>query len=263
MIKSKTIRVTGIISVIITLIAMLNSCYYRELQYSFERSGGAVIAGSSCYYLGQVKEFRRPKGISRFPDGGQIKEIRKIFGFFLTDTISNTTIIAAKLPPVRGWPSWFKTRLEKNETDIVIGIANIITHDSVNGIYLYNIKSGKLTKYSEDGVLPAISETTTLLSYCIDSTLYIEDYSGRSLVSKYYLDVDPVFVTWVGDAAILLFCHDPFRVMELDLNTGIVVDSDMEYIRNYDQELNATEIRKIVEKSTPDLKEILDQTIAE
>jgi len=33
---------------------------------------------------------------------------------------------------------------------------------------------------------------------------------------------------------------------------------ELEYIRNYDQEVAATEIRKIVERSSPDLKRFLD-----
>jgi hypothetical protein len=250
---------TRLFIIIVAFALIMTSCYYKDLQYSFDRSTGGVLVESSCFYLAQVREYRNPKGISRFPDGGQILEVRKIFGLFKTDTLSNTTEMAAELLKVNGWPSRYKSRLEKNGTDIIIGIANIHFPDSVNGIYLYNLNSGKLTRYSGEGVLPAISKTFTRLAYCYDTILYIEDYSDRSLVAKYHLDVDPVFVEWAGDSGILLFCYDPFRVLELDLNTGLINKSELEYIPNYGQEMNATEIRKIIERSSPDLKNLLDQ----
>ncbi len=246
----------GILVVINML--MLSSCYYREQVYSFNRSTGGVYAGSSCYYLAQVKEYRNPKGISRFPDGGQIKVIRQLFSLFRTDTISNTTEVAAILGDVKGWPSRYKSRLEENGTDIVIGIANISFPDSVNGIYLFNLKTGRVLKYSGAGVLPALSRTGTRLAYCKDTMLFIEDYSDKSLLGRYPLDVEPVFITWGNENEILLFCSDPYRVMVLDLKNDALNKSGMDYIPNYDQEVGATEIRKIIERSSPDLKKILD-----
>ena len=242
----------------VVIILMLNSCYYRELVYSFNRSSGGVYAGSSCYYLAQVKEYRNPKGISRFPDGGQIKVIRQLFGLFRTDTISNTTEIAAILGDVKGWPSRYKTRLEENGTVIAIGIENISFPDSVNGIYLYNLESGRILKYSGEGDIPTLSRIGTRIAYCNDSIVFIEDYSDKSLIVRYPLDIDPVFITWGNKNEILLFCYDPFLVLKLDLKTGYINQSESQYIRNYNQELNATQIRKIVERSPPNLKSFLD-----
>ena len=240
------------------IMLMLNSCYYRELVYSFDRSTGGVYAGSSCYYLARVREYRNPKGISRFPDGGQVKVLRQLFGLFRTDTLSNRTEMAVKLTDVKGWPSRYKTRLEENGTVIAVGILNISFPDSVNGIYLYNLVSGRILKYSGEGDMPTLSKSGTRIAYCNDSIVFIEDYSDKALIARYHLDVDPVFITWGNDDEIYLFCYNPFRVMVLDLNTGSVNQSELEYIRNYDQEVGATEIRKIVERSSPDIKRFLD-----
>ena len=246
----------GILVVINML--MLSSCYYREQVYSFNRSTGGVYAGSSCYYLARVREYRNPKGISRFPDGGQVKELRQLFGLFSTDTLSNRTEVAAILADVKGWPSRYKSRLEKNGTDIAIGIVNISFPDSVNGIYLYNLESGRILKYSGDGDMPTLSKTGTRIAYCRDKVLLVEDYSDKTLINSYSLDTVPVFLSWEDENKILLFCSDPFRVMVLDLKNDALNKSGMDYIPNYDQEVGATEIRKIIERSSPDLKKILD-----
>ncbi len=243
---------------IMTNILMLSSCYHRELVYSFEKSSGGVMAGSSCYYLAQVREYRNPKGISRFPDGGQTKEIRQIFGLFKTDSISKLTVLAARLGDVYGWPVRYKTRLEKNGSEIAIGIVNINLPDSVNGIYLFNLNSGRILKYSAEESLPALSKSGSQIAYFSNKILSVEDYRVKSPAIRFPLDIEPVFISWGNDDLIFLFCSDPFRVMELDLKTGKINSSDMGYIANYNQELGATEIKNIVNKTIPDLSKLLD-----
>ncbi len=243
---------------IIASILLLSSCYHRELAYSFKRSTGGVLTGSSCYYLAQIREYRNPKGISRFPDGGQTKEIRQLFGLFKTDTISKSTLLVAGLGDVNGWPVRYKTRIEKNGSDIAIGIVNINLPDSINGIYLYNISSGRILKYSDEEALPSLSESGSQIAYCSNKILSVEDYINKTSLARYTLDIKPVFISWGNENEILLFCSDPFRVMELDLRSGTVKSSEAEYIANYSQEIGASEISKMVEKTYPDLKELLD-----
>ena len=62
---------------------------------------------------------------------------------------------------------------------------------------------------------------------------------------------------WILLPIIMLMLNSCYY-RELDLNTGSVNQSELEYIRNYDQEVGATEIRKIVERSSPDIKSFLD-----
>jgi hypothetical protein len=243
---------------IISGMIMLSSCYQRELVRSFEESSGGVMVGSSCYYLAQLREYRNPKGISRFPDGGQAKEIRQIFGLFKTDSISKKTILAARLGDVYGWPVRYKTRLEKNNSDIAIGIVNINLPDAINGIYLYNFDSGRIIKYSVFEALPALSETGTKIAFCSNKLVYVEDYSEKIQVATYPVDTVPVFISWGDENKILLFCSDPFRVMELNLKTGKIDSSDMKYISNYKQELGAADIKNIVTITTSELRKLID-----
>ena len=247
----------GILIAVLCML-MLNSCYQRELVYSFNRSSGGVSAGSSFYYLAQVREYRNPKGISRFPDGGQTKEIRQLFGLFKTDSMSKSTVLVASLGDVNGWPVRYKARLEKNGTDIAIGIININLPDSINGIYLFNLDSGRMLKYSREEALPSFSKTGSQITYCSNKILSVEDYTDKTSIIRYPLDIEPVFISWGNEYMIHLFCSDPFRVMELDLKSGVVNSSDMDYIANYNQELGATEISRIIEKAPPDLKKLLD-----
>ncbi|OFY64587.1 MAG: hypothetical protein A2V64_04805 [Bacteroidetes bacterium RBG_13_43_22] len=255
---SSRIFICCILSIILFSFILLGSCYHKEPLYSFNISSGGVMIGSSCYYLAQVREYRNPKGISRFPDGGQTKEIRQLFGLFRTDTIHNTTVLATRFGDVHGWPVRYKTRLDKNDSLISIGIVNINLADSVNGIYLYNFDSGKTLKYSAAKALPSLSKTGTQIAYCNNKTVLVEDYSSNTSTARYLLETEPVFIDWEIENGILLFCSDPFRVMKLDLRTGTVSSSDMKYIANYSQELGVTEIRSIVSKSIPDLEKLLD-----
>jgi hypothetical protein len=243
---------------IIVNMVLLSSCYHRELIYSFKQSSGGVMTGSSCYYLAQIREYRNPKGISRFPDGGQTKEIRQVFGLFKTDTISRKTVLAARLGDVYGWPVRYKMRLDKNDSDIAFGIVNINLPDSINGIYMFNIGSGRIRRYSDEGTLPALSKTSSLIAYCSNKVLSLENYSEKTSVARYPLDSTPVFINWENEDEIFLFYSDPFRVMPLDLKSGTVNSCDKKYIANYSQEIGASEISKMVEKTSPDLKKLLD-----
>lgn len=249
---------TGYLIIVIISSSILNSCYYRQPIYSFEQSSGGVLSGSSCYYLAQVKEYRNPKGISRFPDGGQTKEIRQLFGLFKTDSISGITVLEARLGDVYGWPVRFKTRLEKNNSDIAIGIVNINQPDSVNGIYLFNIDSGKILKYSDEEALPALAITGSRIAYCSNKILSVEDYSSKAPAATYPVEITPVFISWSGEQEILLFCSEPFRVLKLNLLTGRVDSSEVNYLANYKQELGAAEIHDMVKMTSSDLRRLLD-----
>lgn len=242
---------------IITML-ILSSCYHMELVYSFEKSSGGVMVGSSCYYLAQVREYRNPKGISRFPDGGQTKEIRQIFGLFKTDSINKKTVLAARLGDVYGWPVRYKTRIEKNNSDIAIGIVNINLPDSINGIYLYNIDSGKILKYSNEEASPTLAITGSQIAYCSNKILTVEDYSIKTSITRYPVEITPVYISWENENEIFLFCSDPFRVMKLNLQNGKIDSSGMEYISNYKQELGAADIKNIVTITTSELRKLID-----
>lgn len=237
----------------------LSSCYHRKLNYSFEPSYGGVISGSTCYYLAQVREFQMPKGISTLPDGGISRDVRQLFGLFKTDTLSNSTVLITRLGNVMGWPSRYSTRLERNNSLIAIGIENITQPDSVSGIYLYNLKSGKLIKYSKEVGLPALSKGSSLIAYCIKNRLVVEDYSTKTKLFSYLLNFVPVFITWENDNEINIYFSDPFRVMVLDINTGRVSESKRKYIKNYDQEIDINKLNRIFKGSVDQPKDILDK----
>lgn len=236
---------------------MLTSCYYRELHYSFETSHGGVKVDSSYYYLAQVREYRLPKGISRFPDGGVSREIRQLFGLFKTDSIEKTTVLVAKLNDLIGWPVRYSTRLEKNDSYIAIGIINVNLPDTINGIYLFSVKDGSLRKYSGEKSLPSISNQASRIAYCVGNKLVIDDYSSNTTLFSYLLNATPVFISWKNDREILLFYANPFHVKILNLDNGKVSPTDLKYIPNYNQELDATTINRLIRESNPDLKGFL------
>jgi len=240
-------------------ISILCSCYHKELQYSYDTSSGGVVVGSSFFYLAKVREFQIPKGISRFPDGGMSRDIRQLFGVFKTDTLSNSTILVARLGDVVGWPSRFSTRIGKNSNYIAIGIMNVTMPDSINGIYLYSLNNEKLNKYINDGALPALSNSGTYLAYCIRNRLYIDDCSSKTTLYSYLLNFDPVFVSWKSEDEIYLFLSNPFKVKILNISTGKTTDTDLKYIKNYNQEIDINKIIRTLRKTSSDPKEILDK----
>ncbi len=249
-----------VLCIAIIFLGTLNSCYHRELHYSFETSYGGVISGSSCYYLAHVREFQMPKGISTLPDGGMSRDIRQLFGLFKTDTLSSSTILVTRLGDVVGWPSRYSTRLDNNTSYYsAIGIENITQADSLNGIYLYGLKSGKLEKYSKEVALPALSSTGSLIAYCVKNKLVVEDYSSKTKLFSYLLNFVPVFVTWRNDQEICIYFSDPFRVKILNISTGQVSNSSLKYIKNFDQEVDIDQISRIFKATPAQSKEILDR----
>ena len=242
----------------IIILSTFFSCYHKELQYSFDTSCGGVIAGTSCYYLANVREFQMPKGISTFPDGGMSKDVRHLFGLFRTDTLTSSTLLLTRLGEVIGWPSRYATRMEKSGLYIAIGIVNVTQADSVGGIYLYNIKSDKLEKYSKETALPSLSKNGTLMTYCIKNRLVVDDYYSKTTLLSYLLNDEPVFVTWKSDDEIYLFLSNPFRVRILNISTGKTTDTNLKYIKDFDQEVDIQKISKIFNGSAEESKTILD-----
>ncbi len=236
---------------------LLSSCYTRELYYSFEPSHGGVTVGSSYYYLAQVRESRMPKGISRFPDGGMSKETRQVFGLFRTDSLANTTQLVYQMPDIIGWPVRYSTRIDKNDSFVVFGIANVSFADSLDGIYLYNLKSNTLRRYSKSKALPSISEFNQI-AYCVDNKLSVDDIDGTQLFS-YILNSKPVYVDWKTDDEIYIYFSNPNSVQMIKLSTGKTTNTDLNYISNYAQEKSKGQILRVIKSSNPDLKELLKE----
>jgi len=243
----------------IVALCFLSSCYHKELHYSFDASYGGVNAGTSCYYLAQINEFQLPKGISNFSDGRISRDVRQLFGLFKTDTLTNSTILVSRIGGVTGWPSGYSTRLDKKDSYIAIGIVNTTQPDSINGIYLYNIKSSKLEKYSKESAFPSLSQNGSLMVYCIINRLVIDNYSSKTTLFSYLLNFEPVFVTWKSDDELYLFLSNPFSVKVLNISTGKTSDSDLKYIKNLDQEVNVTQINRIFKSEQEQLKILLDK----
>ncbi len=241
----------------ILIILATYSCYHKELQYSFTPSKGGVSVGNTLIYLAEAKEFQTPKGISRFPDGGQSRVNKEMFGLFKTDTSTSTTVLIARLDNVSGWPSRYSTRLEKNLDYVAVGIINVTMKDSVNGIYLYNIKKGELQKYSNLGALPTLSADGYKMAYCNENKLIIEDIKFKTLLVSYLLNAKPAFLSWKNDSEILIFYSAPFSVELLNINTGKIIKTDLKYQPNYSQEFNATQINNIVRIQDNSIRELL------
>lgn len=236
---------------------IFSSCYTRELYYSFEPSHGGVTVGSTYFYLAQVREYRMPKGISRFPDGGMSKETRQVFGLFKTDSVENSTKFIYQLPDVYGWPAMYSTRIDKNDSFIVFGIANVSFPDSLDGIYLYNLKNNTCRHYSKSKTLPSISESNQI-AYSIENKLSIDDIDGTQLFS-YVMNSKPVFVDWKNDDEIYIYHSNPFKVQMLKLSTGKTVNTNLDYLSNFAQEKTKSQIFKVIKTSNPDLKELLKE----
>lgn len=244
---------------LVIFLSILSSCFHKDLQYSFDPSYGGVVAGTSCYYIANVREFQKPMGISKFPDGGMSKNVRQLFGLFKTDTLSSSTILVTRIGEVVGWPSRYSTRMDYNGSHIAIGIVNVTQADSINGIYLYYFKSEKFEKYSDEGSLPALSKNGSLIAYCIKNRLVVDDYVSNNTLFSYILNIEPVFVTWKSDDEVYLFHSNPFSVKIINFSTGITSETELKYIKNFDQIIDISKIHKIFSGSALESKAILDE----
>lgn len=237
----------------------LSSCYHKELHYSYIPSYGGVTDGSGYVYLAQAREFQMPKGISAFPDGGISKDVRSLFGLFKTDTITNSTILVTKLGSVVGWPSRYATRISKSGSYIAFGIVNLSKPDSICGVYLFDTKRNELIKYSGQGSLPSLSPEGSRMAHSIANRLVIEDFLTKTPLFSYVLNFNPVFVTWKSEQEILIFLSEPFRVKLLNLSTGKTTDTDFKYLTNYAQEIDISQISKLIKEESRLAKETLDK----
>ena len=241
------------------IICLFSSCYHKEMHYSIDPSYGGVISGTSCYYLANIREYKMPKGISTFPDGGMSKEIRNLFGLFKTDTTTNSTVLVTRLGEISGWPSRYSARIEKSNSFIAIGIVNVTQPDSISGIYLFNLKTEKIEKYSKKGSLPSLSKNGSLIVYCEHNKLVIEDFSTKNKLFSYLLNFEPVFVTWKSDNEIYLFLSNPLRVKVLNFSTGVTSNTGSRFIKNFNQEVDIQKISKMIVGSPEELKNLLDK----
>ena len=246
-----------ITAVLFTGLSMI-SCYNKTVEYSIETSYGGTVSGPFYYYMAEIKEYRSPKGISRFPDGGMSKILRKQFGIYRTDTINLKTSTVALFPQVSGWPSGYTTRMDSNDSCIVVGIYNLTAPDATDGIYLISTENGAIRKYNNLRAFPAFSPVQSEMAYCIGNNLIIDNYEKDSTILSFKLKSEPVFIEWNSENLILLFCSEPFRTEEIDIKHGMIRDSKLKYVSNYAQELDAGQIRKMIKISKPDFKEMLD-----
>jgi hypothetical protein len=131
--------------------------------------------------------------------------------------------------------------------------------DSISGVYLLNLKTEKFEKYAKEGALPALSKNGSLILYCYHNKLVVEDYITRNKLFSYFLNFEPVFVTWKSENEIYLFISNPFRVKVLNISTGVTSNTGERFIKNFDQQVGIQKINNFLKSSPEDLKELLDK----
>ncbi len=202
------------------LFLSLASCYQKEVCYSFTPLKGGVRVEGSVYYLAQAREYR----LSKFPSG-IAKEQRQVFGLFRTDTAERSTTVAAQLADICAFESCYKSHLEHGDSFIAFGVYNVAYPDSVDGVYLFNLKRNSLTRITRAKSLPSMLPNGSLIAYFSGNRLIIDEVATRTTLVSYLLTRAPDLVSW-KDAKTLLLCYpDAQTVQTLNLETGRIADT--------------------------------------
>jgi hypothetical protein len=208
--------------ILLVLFLSLAACYHKEVCYSFTPSNGGVRVEGSVYYLAQAREYR----LSKFPSG-IAKELRQVFGLFRTDTANCTTTIAARLVDICAFESCYKSHLEHGDSFIAFGVYNVAYPDSVDGVYLFNLKRNSLTRVARVKSLPTMLPNGSLIAYFSGNRLIIDEVATRTTLLSYLLTSTPDFVSW-KDAKTLLLCYPGAQaVLTLNLETGRIADTGL------------------------------------
>lgn len=206
--------------VLLVLFLSLASCYQKEVCYSFTPSKGGVRVEGSVYYLAQAREYRQ----SKFPPG-IAKELRQVFGLFRTDTAEHSTTVVAQLVDICAFEPCYKSHLEHGDSYIAFGVYNVAYPDSVDGVYLFNLKRNSLTRIARAKSLPTMLPNGSLIAYFSGNRLIIDEVATRTTLVSYLLTSAPDFVSW-KDAKTLLLCYPGTHpVQTLNLETGRIANT--------------------------------------
>jgi hypothetical protein len=238
--------------ILLLILMILPSCYQKEIHTSFKPSDGGAMEGTNLYFLAQAREYRLPKGISRFPDGGRARELRQVFGLYVTDTLSGSTGLLYRLPDIQRWPAGYSTRLEAKSGLVVFGIRELsppsVTGTPAyagNGIYLHTPATGVTGKITVTPALPTLANGGGAIAWFENDTLTtLERSTGQ--YSVFPVKANPAFIRWENPEYLLFYRRDTAQTLVFSFKDSELRTSQEPYLTHYGQAVKRSVILKAI-----------------
>lgn len=212
-------------------------CYEKKITHSYDCSqADDNDAGTKIVFARWHRAFRRPVGISRFPDGGRPKYLQDELALVVHDLAGHASRL---LVEARGVPrSSLDVSVSWQKDLVVYRVNNVREEDDLeNHIHVVDVATGRQKELDSYGLRPRLSPDAGRIAYLQDGKLWTMDPDGENaqVIHDPPPDVELVFVVWEDREHMQLHVRadGQFQVLTLDLQTGQVSESDLPYAKNY------------------------------
>ncbi len=230
-------RFMAALSLLGGLFSLACCCYERKITKIVEYSNGAWNDdGSRFIFMQWERDFRMPKGLARFPDGGIPKYLRDECFVCVYDRAGKSIRkIGTAVGKPRGYPP--AARFSWKGARAVYKIWNAHeAENSQNPIMLIDMESYAQQKIIDQGEKPELSPDASRVAYIKGNALYIFDIPGRASVKAIEpSSLELVFTMWNDERAIDLHVREAgsFAVYSLDIAQGRMSKSRKPYLKNF------------------------------
>jgi hypothetical protein len=213
------------------------SCgYERKVTEKVECTRGSFDdAGTRVVFARWHQRYRRPWGLSRFPDGGQPKMLLDVLDIVVHDLGTGRTRRLAR--PEAGARAPLDVHVSWKGPHIVYSVENPRELEpEASGIWMISTPDGRHEELVAHGSRPELSPGAGRVAYVEDGSLWVADVQERDAELQYSpRKLELVHVSWdePGRMELHVRGEEGFEVVGYDLETGAVVPSDEEYARHF------------------------------
>lgn len=225
------------LSLLSGLLGLSCCCYERKITKIVEYSAGAWNDnGSRFIFMQWERDFRAPRGLARFPDGGIPKYLRDECFVCVYDKDSGSIQkIGTAVGKPRGYPP--EVRFSWKGTRAVYKIWNAYDVENArNPIMLIDMDSYTQREILREGEKPELSPDASRVAYIKGNALYIFDIAGRAgikVMEPPFLEL--IYTMWNDERTIDLYVRESgrFAVYSLDIAQGRLSKSRKPYLKNF------------------------------
>lgn len=230
-------RLMAAISLLSGLLELSCCCYERKITKIVEYSAGAWNDnGSRFIFMQWERDFRMPRGLARFPDGGIPKYLRdECFVCVYNKDSRSIQKIGTAVGKPRGYPPAARFSWKGARAVYKIWNAHEV-ENAQNPIMLIDMDSFEQSEIIREGEKPELSPDASRVAYIKGNALCVFDMSRRE--SKKLMDPAPlelVFTMWTKERTMDLHVRDrgKFSVYSLDIPKGALNKSGKPYLKNF------------------------------
>ena len=222
------------------MLCALFSCYEKKLTKSEHVSSGTWNESRTQFiFLRWERDFYRPEGITKFPDGGIPKYIRdeKFICVYSKNTGTVTAVAKARGKP-RGYPPSVRFSWKAGKAAYKIWNADK-KENTLNPVVLIDMKTMEEREFFSIGERPELSPDGKRIATVKDNCVRIMNCDGTE--GKIVFESgEPrlIFLMWNTPGEIDLYLNDQgkFIVYTLDLQKSELKKTGKPYLKNFGNE---------------------------